>query len=321
MDKMQGRSLEFKVERNKISTPLFFPSISSYGLKINLSTLVETIKTIEFDTVLISCYDVYYNNEDNKYDFINDRAKKLTFFDCGCYESYWFKDKNWDFNKYDEVLKTAIFDFYTSYDVYMNEHNNYEDFKEHTYKSIIKSEKSAPKSLLFPVLHNTRKNEVINLTQDIVADEIIKLKAVAYSERDLGFNIFDVISNIKKIREILNNSNEDIILHILGCGDPKTVALYLFCGVDSFDSRDWAKRTVNHYNNLTYPLNFLEAINCNCQICQTPNQSYVSKLLLHNLLYYQKFMNTLRDHIQQETFNEYISELIDQPIIDIVNKI
>ena len=317
----QGRSFKFEVQGKNKCTPFFFPSISSCGLKIDVPTLVETIKSIDFETVLVSCYDVYHHNEDKKYDFINDRTENLSFFDCGCYESYWFNDHNWDFSKYDQVLKSAIFDFYASFDIHMNEQNDYGKFKEDTYTSIINSEKSAPQSLLFPVIHNTKKNEVINLTQDLVNDEIIKLKAIAYSERDLGNNVLDVISNLKKIRAILNNYNEGILLHILGCGDPKTVALYIYCGVDSFDSRDWAKRTVNHYNNLTYPLNYLDAIECNCPICQTQDQTYVSKLLLHNLLYYQKYMNTLRNHIQQGTFNEYLNDMIGQSLIDIINKI
>lgn len=317
----QGRSFELKVQGKNKHTPLFFPSISSCGLKINVSTLVETIKSIDFDTVLVSCYDVYHHNEDKKFDFINDRTNKLSFFDCGCYESNWFNDHNWDFSKYDQVLKSATFDFYTSFDTYMNEQNDYEKYKKDTYTSINNSEKSAPQSVLFPVIHNTTQNEVINLTQDLVNDEIIKLKAIAYSERDLGNNVLDVISNLKKIRAILNNHNEEILLHVLGCGDPKTLAMYLFCGVDSFDSRDWAKRTINHNNNLTYPLNYLDAIECNCPICQTPDQTYVSKFLLHNLLYYQKYMNTIRHHIQQGTFNECINDLIGHSLINIINKI
>jgi len=321
LEKSQDRSIDYEVQGKKMRTPFFFPSISSCGLKIDVPTLVETIKSVDYETVLVSCYDVYYNNDDKKFDFIKDRSEKMSFFDCGCYESYWFKDKRWNFSKYDQVLKSAIFDFYTSFDVYINEQEDYEQYKKNTFNSIINSEKSAPKSVLFPVIHNTPKNEVIKLTQDFVNDEIIDLKAIAFSERDLGNNVLDIISNLKKIRTILNNHNEEILLHVLGCGDPKTIALYIYCGVDSFDSRDWAKRTVNYNNNLTYPLNYLEVIGCDCPICLTPNQTYVSKLLLHNLLYYQKYMNTLRKHILQGTFNEYICDLIDPSFINIINKI
>jgi len=203
----------------------------------------------------------------------------------------------------------------------MNEDNDYNQFKKDNYESIIKSEKIAPKSIVFPVLHNTSKNQVIDLTSDLLTDDVIKVNALAYSERDLGNNILDVISNIKKIRRIVDEVDDSILIHILGCGDPKTIALYIYCGVDSFDSRDWAKRSINHHNALTYPMNYLEGLECNCDICQVSNQTYNSRLLLHNLLYYQKYMNTIRARIKEEVFDDFITELISGSLLEKINKI
>jgi hypothetical protein len=150
----QGRSIE--IQDKKASSPFFFPSISSCGLKIDVKTLVETIDAIDYDTVLVSGYDIHHHNKDNKFDFIKDRLEKLSFVDCGCYESYWFDDSDWNFDKYDKTLKNTQIDFYTSFDVYMNEAADYDQYKKEPFESIIRSEKTTPKSILFPVLHNTR---------------------------------------------------------------------------------------------------------------------------------------------------------------------
>ena len=74
-----SRYLKINIADKVLETPIFFPSISSFGLKIPINNLSKIIENISYPRVLVSCYDIYRAKEDNsrRLKFLN---KFLIFF-------------------------------------------------------------------------------------------------------------------------------------------------------------------------------------------------------------------------------------------------
>ncbi|MHA1410541.1 MAG: hypothetical protein ACTSQY_09605, partial [Candidatus Odinarchaeia archaeon] len=55
-----SRMLEIHLNEKNLVTPAFFPSISTYGLKLPLEYVTDLVKQYKFPRILVSCYDIYH---------------------------------------------------------------------------------------------------------------------------------------------------------------------------------------------------------------------------------------------------------------------
>ena len=246
-----------------IETPLYIPSISSVGLKVHVNTMIKIIVNLSFPRLLISCYDLYNDEVDgnlNAFKFIEDyNKKKVLLLDSGYYESYWNKDETWDFDKYKFVIDKYDCDIYSSFD-YVPNTTNYEIIYKNHEKNILNSYNENKSAVFMPIFHSFDFKKLQRLIDEFLKEYKYMIKMIAISERELGSELNQTLSNINKIRNIINNEDEDIILHILGCGHPQLMLIYTYFGADSFDSRDWAKRVNNRENLLQYPMSYLNIL-------------------------------------------------------------
>jgi queuine/archaeosine tRNA-ribosyltransferase len=314
---------EVSINHKKISTPIFFPSISSYGLKIPIEFTSNIIQITSFPRVLISSYDLIkdFTQPERNFSFIYGYMNNnILFIDSGCYESINLKDNSWNFDTYINVVKSKSFDIYTTYDVYPKPTQSSSIHITNTLDIINKSKINDDTKLMMPILHENSQENLLILLKAILSSSD-KINAIAFSEKDLGFNILTILDTISKIKQILNDYDKKILLHILGCGDPKSIILYTYFGADSFDSRDWAKRAMNPDSLLTYQMSQLDIFDCKCNACSTKNLNEVDKLLLHNLLFYESFMSELRDWIIKDSLVEQLTNFFKPEFIEKVEKI
>ena len=101
---------------------------------------------------------------------------------------------------------------------------------------------------------------------------------------------------VQTIRAALNATGRYVGLHLLGTGNPISIAIYSWAGADSFDGLEWCQTVVDHETGLLYHLsqaNFFHQ--------QTAwgdmDISFHSKTLAHNLTFYSDWMQRLRQAV------------------------
>jgi len=59
-------------------------------------------------------------------------------------------------------------------------------------------------------------------------------------------------------------------IHVLGSGDPISIALYTYCGADTFDRLDWSEMVFERNELRIVNLSQLELLRCDCKACARP---------------------------------------------------
>lgn len=312
--KRESRVLEIHFEDKKFTTPAYFPSISSAATRIQMSSLIQFCTSKDYPRLLVSAYDLHnmQNGKKSIIKILKEYTKKnILFVDSGTFESYWLNDKKWTFNKYEKAIKEISGDIYTSFDEIPKPDDNLIKISSKVKNFMKNSSNISKQSQCAAVLHGNTPSQLIKVAEDNTKQKT-EPSMYAIPERDCGKTIKDKILTIKKIRAILSEKNSANILHILGCGNPLSMAMFTFAGVDSFDSIDWSRWTIDPKTLQFMDLNHIELINCACEICKRKNIDTTNKALLHNLLFYQKFTQELQTEILKDGDLKVLKQYVDR---------
>jgi len=320
-----SRVTEVTVKGKKLVTPTFFPAVSSYGIKYSFEALVRLLTVYSYPRLLVSAYDFYLLNDKKKKELSQEMSEYsqkgcFVFLDSGIYESSWKADSRWIYDRYKASISQVSFDFYSSFDVLPpRTKSSLEEFFEATFESILVSSNLSKGYGFIPILHGANPEQLVSLVAKFVDVSPNLCDMIAVAERDCGNNIVEKARTILKLRSILNGSNCPRLLHILGCGNPKSLVLFSYCGADMFDSLDWIKYVVDRVRLTINDFSHLELINCSCPICSRKKGDYIESALLHNLLFYQDYMQQIQFLIREKKISEFISEHLGQDILGKIN--
>ena len=319
-----SRAMEVKLNSKVFRTPIYFPSISSYGLRFTLWDLLHFLEFHSRPFALVSAYDLYRLEEEKRAELFSKikryMEKGVLFLDSGGYESSWKEDQRWDIDSYksmmDRMRKFPV-DVYSSFDSFKGDSMSDGDYEKQTYNNILESSVYLKNNFFVPILHQTTPVKLVSLVGRFVKKYPQLCDWIAVAERDCGAGLEDRMETIVLIRKILDDGNSKKFLHILGCGDPRSILAFSYCGVDSFDSTDWAKRVMNPSNHSSHHLSHLNLIDCTCYVCTSSKfgGDYYEKVLLHNLLYYQLFMDNIQSLIQNDILRDYLVEHIGDKVV------
>jgi len=322
-----SRVLEIVINNRKLTTPVYFPSISSYGVKFSMSDSFYLLHFHKYPRLLLSAYDLYNSESREKKKLISMikdyRQKGFLFIDSGLYESSWMKDAEWNINCYKNLMAQFQFDIYTSFDVLpgIKKGETAKDFRRKTFENVLESSVFQNNNLFIAILHGPSPEELVSIVEEFSKKHPSLCCAIAVAERDCGHSILERASTISEIRRTLNKKNKESLLHLLGCGNPLSMLLFSYCGVDTFDSLDWLKHVINPDPNslLMNDFSHLALLNCKCRVCNSPEHKdadYLEKVLLHNLLFYQNFVVQIQSIIQHDNIEAYLRVHFGDNIID-----
>jgi queuine/archaeosine tRNA-ribosyltransferase len=222
----------------------------------------------------------------------------LLMIDSGGYESIWKNDEDWVFDLYQEAIAGAKADFFFGFDAVPGKSES-DDAKryESALKDTISSRKTRASGEFIPILHGSSPKQLLSFLSYFVKKHPDMTKIIAVTERDCGWGLFEKVKTISSARKILDQGNENTILHLLGCGSPSSLALYSHFGVDTFDSLDWLKFTLDERDWVGRDFSYLDVLKCECSACRGSKRDYVERTLLHNLIFYQEFMLRIQSWI------------------------
>ena len=315
ISKICQRSFDVETNRKKFTTPFFFASISSIKTNFKVEQYFEIIQKCGYPSFLISSYDVYHSEK--KSQILSDvtsatKSNSISLLDSGHYEAYWNHDPNWTYNDYESVVSNISVDFCFSFDIFWNKGKAIETHIEETIRSIAISSGLLKSGETIPLLH-LPTSELLDTIPEIV--RTCNPKIIGIPERELGASLFERASNVKKIRELLDSTNQTVLLHLLGTGNPISILIYSVCGADLFDGLEWCQTVVNPQTGHLFHFAQKELLNCDCEYCRS-DVLYPLQTLGHNLRFMHFFMNSLQQSMKENTLQPLMEKYLEKSSIE-----
>jgi hypothetical protein len=172
----------------------------------------------------------------------------MVLLDSGNYEKSRKEDLSWRLHRFYTAMKRTPHDLALSFDKL-----NPDGGVERIIKEVVRTSRrdggytGAP---LIPILHLPRcrnddyKTELAPELALGVAEELRPVM-LAIPERELGVGLFQRARNLAAIRIKLGELHRYQPIHILGTGNPISIALLTAAGADSFDGLEWCRFVAN----------------------------------------------------------------------------
>lgn len=294
------RPLKIELGDTSLVVPIYFPSIST--VKTTLEPLIymqilNALKNVN-SQFLISAFDLFHASVDDKVEMkrLISEAKKagvVVLMDSGNYESYWKNAREtWGQANLKDVLQEWDSTFIFSYD----EQEPPDDIHEHislVTQRYLEDQSHAGGRPVVPIIHGnpeTFPELCVGVARRTNA------QIIAIPERRLGDGIFERAKTLAKIRETINSEDKYVGIHLLGTGNPISVALYAVVGADSFDGLEWCQTVVDHESGVLYHLSHADFFRGQTEWGETDLPFHV-RVLAHNLDFYNDWMYRLRNSI------------------------
>ena len=300
------RLLELDIGGKALPLPVYFPSISSVKTPLQPQDCLQVLASLVGinPQFLVSAFDLaaLAQPEDAAKLLQSSRgAGAVTLMDSGNYESFW-KDarEQWLQSSFHQMLAGFPCDIAFGFD----EQQPPTDAAEHVALLVArwKADQAAAGSCqIVPIIHGEAR-DLPSLCHAVAAQTGVSMLAVA--ERRLGDGVIDRARSVLAIRNALNQQDHYVAVHLLGTGNPISIALYSAMGADSFDGLEWCQTVVDHDTGLLYHLSQADFF-AKQTAWFDAGLSFQARTLVHNLEFYASWMQRLRVAIANETVVDF----------------
>jgi len=158
-----------------------------------------------------------------------------------------------------------------------------------------------------PIVHGA--TELLPTAAKKVASELYPV-LLAVPERALGEGIVSRIQTVVKIRRALDELGFYCPLHLLGTGNPLSMIVYALAGADSFDGLEWCQTVVDHNSGKLFHFQQWDLFRHQTEWGENEVLPYIQSVLMHNLDFYRKFMDDLRDALKNEVAEDFLRKYV-----------
>lgn len=290
-----SRPAELQIGEKALPLPVYFPSISSVKTPLRPHDYLQVLSSLVGlnGQYLVSAFDLaVIESPENAVRLLQASrdAGVVTLMDSGNYESFW-KDAqgSWAQTTFHRMLEVFPCDLAFGFD----EQQPPDDANEHIALVVAhwrSDQAAAGDCRVVPIIHATA--EALPALCAAVASET-GVPMLAVPERRLGDGIIERARAVRAIRSELNKQGRYVALHLLGTGNPISIALYAAMGADSFDGLEWCQTVVDHDTALLYHLSQADFFTGQTAWGDT-ELSFQARTLAHNLEFYAGWMHRLR---------------------------
>ena len=170
---------------------------------------------------------------------------------------------------------------------------------------------SLSRPCVIPVVHapleesGIRDVEILLMAIEHVIKEL-DCNVIAVPERGLGDGILSRSKNVRRIRQLLNNTGRYRLLHILGTGNPYSIVLLAAAGADLFDGLEWCRTVadpetgrLHHAHHFDLFQGHMKFSNYDTvrDVLSDDDMPFSIKLLVHNLDFFDRWMEEVRERV------------------------
>lgn len=331
------RPSQIQVGKKTLALPSFVFSLSSFETQLNPTDGLELLADLMPPACLISAYDAKAHlraARTGKFWRAVDLLRKsnsILFLDSGNYEAA--RNDNykspanidgWSAAAFYEVATTAEADIVFTYDRFLELPDSVDAMVESVLKQYEQDmfRTGLGPETLCPILHFKDLAKDGGVAASEVVFQIAKTvrpSFIAIPERELGDGLLSRMHALKTIRGRLNSAGFYQPLHILGTGNPTTIAALSVCGADCFDGLEWCRTAANYEtHNLLHFQQFdllAEAfagrmtIPAARALVELVNAPFALRAASYNFDYFCDWLKTIRSMIhsgQHDTLLRYI---------------
>ncbi|MBU3887150.1 hypothetical protein [Methylosinus sp. KRF6] len=301
------RPAELTIGARSLPLPVYFPSISSVKTTLRPQDYLQLLSSLSGlnGQFLVSAFDLAGIDQPQSAQQALDAARQagiVTLMDSGNYESFWKNAKaDWkqaDFHK-------MLADFPCNLAFGFDEQQPPASVDDHVALVAERwqaDQAAAGSCQISPIIHASA-NELPVLCAAVAAKTGVTMLAVP--ERSLGNGVLERARAVKAIRAALNELGRYVILHLLGTGNPISIALYSAVGADSFDGLEWCQTVVDHESGLLYHLSQADFFAAQTAWGDDDKLSFQARTLAHNLEFFSDWMRRLCDAVNQNRLSEF----------------
>ena len=314
------------IASGKIPLPALFLSVSSFETRLRPDLAVKALSLFGAPIILVSAYDFVPHQGDGAKRMVKVlsrfRAKGgFVLIDSGNYEASRLSGK-WTAGHLKSALEIAPHDWAFCFDV-MDPDKNVDKATKEIVASVERGQKITHAPVV-PIVHAfklKRGGYSLKATPRVVREVAERLDPplVAIPERELGKTLIDRARTVRRIREELNKLPFYQPLHLLGTGNPWSIAVLSAAGADSFDGLEWCRVLIdresgmfNHFQNydfFTYQAGRAESPFAK-DVLFDEKTDVTSKAAFHNLDYYAELSRDLQKFAAKGDFEGLLRGLI-----------
>jgi queuine/archaeosine tRNA-ribosyltransferase len=318
------RAESFVIGGREFGLPLFFRSVSSHETHLSPEAAIRALRLLTPDALLVSAYDIVNESKDSAKNMISDlescrSAGTVVLLDSGNYEAYRKADKNWS----PEQLAKA-FDV-TPHDVAFC----FDDLQppaevETTVTRIIEAinrDAKRTRGAILPIVHAPRHADgqlISSLLPHVIKRVARELQPtlIAVPERELGIGVLERAKMVHLIRRSLDELGFYQPVHLLGTGNPLSIAVFAAVGADCFDGLEWCRTVADSQSGTLYHFQQYDFFAWQDELAGSPiaqaaarssEIGYAGKVVFHNLDFFAAWMSELRAHMRNGKVERLLS--------------
>jgi queuine/archaeosine tRNA-ribosyltransferase len=278
-----------------VPLPCYFPSVSSVKTNLRPVDYVEVLAAAQHPLFLVSAYDIAAGPTDHQVRMRASIEKSrangtVVLMDSSNYEGFWKADSAWTADIYHEVTTAFDHDIGFCYDNHQPGNTASEISSEVT-NSVLRDQAHSQGTIV-PIIHGA--TDLLPAAVQQVAEQLCPVM-LAVPERALGDGVIARACTVRRIREALDATGVYYPLHLLGTGNPLSIAAYSMAGADSFDGLEWCQTVVDHDTGLLSHFQHWDFVRNQTDWGANNLLPYIQSVLLHNLEFYSRFMRTLHE--------------------------
>ncbi|MDR0701830.1 MAG: hypothetical protein LBF61_05365 [Azoarcus sp.] len=301
------RPAELTVGARSLPLPVYFPSISSVKTALRPRVYLQLLSSLgglngQFLVSAFDLADIEQPQSMQKTLASTRQAGVVTLMDSGNYESFWKNAQaTWKQSDFHKMLADFPCDLAFGFDE-QSPPTNANDHIGLIAERWQADQAAAGSCQIIPIVH-ANAGELPALCAAVAAKTNITILAVP--ERRLGDGVLERARAVKAIRAALNELGRYVVLHLLGTGNPISIALYSAMGADSFDGLEWCQTVVDYETGLLYHFSQADFFVGQTVWGDDGKLSFQMRTLAHNLEFFSDWMCRLCDSVKQDRLPEF----------------
>lgn len=329
------------IANSRLQLPTLFLSVSSFETQLVPDQAVKALTIAEAPAILVSAWDLVERREPTS--LIRElRAFRETggfvLLDSGNYESSRLMMHEWEPEDLAQALRHDLHDWVFCFDKLAHFNFDKDTTPEGISDKIIsmaKRDQGFTDAPILPVVHAPPSSnsgyqfELIPEITRIVA-EALQPQLIGIPERELGAGIVQRVKTMRAIRKELDTLSFYQPVHLLGTGNPWTVAIMAAAGADTFDGLEWCRTVVDHENDRLNHFQHFDLFAWQAELSSSivvqealkegSGVDYSGKVAFHNLDYFLDFGIKLREAASKGRLESFVGARLGKAAVQVLHE-
>lgn len=308
-----------------VTLPAMFLSVSSHETHLKPIEAVKALRVFGAKTVLVSAYDLLPERRHKGIVRELTRLRKqgaVVLVDSGNYEAYRRGDFTWTADSLKSALEGVPHDYAFSFDVLRPSRSPVLAVKE-VLAAVTRDAKATTRPII-PIVHAPKKRDG-NYDLDHIPSMIYEIAdrlgppLIAIPERELGPGLVASARTVRRIRAALSNLPFYQPIHLLGTGNPWSIAVLAAAGADSFDGLEWCRVVADDVTRRLYHFQQFDFFAYQARVATSPVTAaamdddlvdFAGKVAFHNLDVLTRFAAELQAGVSSNRLEALVRELL-----------